>query len=93
MQVFLYILIKKKGACRVNIIDFLNNKILNNDEGFRYLKWCKDKFLLNLKDIDAENLKQNRIYWVNMGVNIGSELRKLRPVILWRATADKKYGL
>lgn len=61
---------KLLSACRVNIIDFLNNKISNDDEGFRYLKWCKDKFLLNLKDIDAENLKQNGIYWVNMGVNM-----------------------
>lgn len=25
-----------------------------------------------------------------MGYNVGSELRKLRPAILWRATKDKK---
>lgn len=29
-------------------------------------------------------------YNFNMGVNIGSELRKLRPVILWISTGDKK---
>lgn len=28
--------------------------------------------------------------WVEFGQNIGSELRKLRPAILWRSSSDKK---
>ena len=35
------------------------------------------------------NLKVGAIYWVDLGYNIGSELRKLRPAILWRSSSDK----
>ncbi|MCL2342091.1 MAG: type II toxin-antitoxin system PemK/MazF family toxin [Firmicutes bacterium] len=35
-------------------------------------------------------LKPNGIYWVNFGINIGSELRKLRPAILWRSSSNKE---
>ena len=76
-------------SCKNSLISFFNN-IPGDINGISYLKWCKDKYNLNSEDIRIDNLKQNGIYWVNMGVNIGSELRKLRPAILWRATADKK---
>lgn len=76
--------------CKEAIIGFLNNDIPNDINGISYLKWCKDKYNLNSRNIEVDKLKQNGIYWINMGVNVGSELRKLRPAILWRATGDKK---
>lgn len=76
--------------CKNSLIEFLNTNISDDIDGIGYLKWCRDKYKLNKEDVLPEKLKQNGIYWVNMGVNVGSELRKLRPVILWRSTGDKK---
>ena len=76
--------------CKESLIEYLNINIKNNADGISYLKWCKDKHIINSKDIKPDRLKQNGIYWINMGYNIGSELRKLRPAILWRSTGDKK---
>lgn len=77
-------------SCKDSIIKFLNENVDTDIDGVSYLKWCKDKYKLNKNDIEFDNLKQNGIYWVNMGINVGSELRKLRPAILWRSTGDKK---
>ena len=76
--------------CKDSIIKYMNDNIPSDIDGVAYLKWCKDKYNLNKEELKTDNLKQNGIYWVNMGVNIGSELRKLRPAILWRSTGDKK---
>ena len=77
---------KSKSA----ILSYLDKNVKNDIEGLNYLKWCKDKLNLELNDLSIDKLKQHAIYWVNLGSNVGSELRKLRPVILWRSTADKK---
>lgn len=68
------------------------NTDYKNIENIKYLKWCYDKLLLefNAKALNISTLKQGAIYWVDFGQNIGSELRKLRPAILWRSSADKK---
>lgn len=76
--------------CKDSLIEFLNDNIRSDVDGIAYLKWCRDKHIINMEEIKLEKLKQNGIYWVNMGYNVGSELRKLRPAILWRPTADKK---
>ncbi len=73
-----------------SLIEFLNKNIKSDTDGINYIKWCKDKYIINLKDIETDKLIQNAIYWVNFGVGVGSELRKLRPAILWRPTSDKK---
>lgn len=78
------------NKCKEALLEFLNININSNIDGVTYLKWCKDKHIINNKDLEPDNLKQNGIYWVNMGYNVGSELRKLRPAILWRPTKDKK---
>ena len=77
-------------SCRNELLLFLNDNIKNDIDGLNYIKWCRDKYIINKSDIDVFNLKQNAIYWVNFGVGIGSELRKLRPAILWKHTGDKK---
>ena len=72
------------------LIEFLNKNVKSDIDGINYIKWCRDKYIINQKDIQNDKLIQNAIYWVNFGVGIGSELRKLRPAILWRPTSDKK---
>lgn len=55
-------------------------------------KWINDQFDLNELDeipFDKKYIREQAIYWVNFGIGIGSELRKLRPAILWRMTSDK----
>jgi mRNA-degrading endonuclease toxin of MazEF toxin-antitoxin module len=71
------------------LIDFLNVNVKNDIDGVSYIKWCRDKFIINKKDVENDKLIQNAIYWVDFGIGIGSELRKLRPAILWRPTSDK----
>lgn len=78
------------NKCKNSLIEYLNININSDIDGLTYLKWCRDKNIINNKNIKPENLKQNGIYWINMGYNVGSELRKLRPAILWRSTKDKK---
>lgn len=59
-------------------------------EKIKYVKWCYDKLLLDINNPSITNLKPGSICWVDFGQNVGSELRKLRPSILWRSSADKK---
>ena len=73
-----------------SLINFLNENIKSDIDGISYIKWCKDKYIINQKDIEKDKLIQKAIYWVDFGIGIGSELRKLRPAILWRPTSDKK---
>lgn len=61
-----------------------------NIENIKYIKWCYDKLLLNSRNINLIALKIGSIYWIDFGQNVGSELRKLRPAILWRSSSDKK---
>ena len=76
-------------ASKNALIEFLNNNISNDIDGIDYIKWCRDKYVINQKDVEVNNLIQNGVYWVYFGVGVGSELRKLRPAILWRTTSDK----
>ena len=71
------------------LITFLKENTGITIDEINYIKWCRDKYLLNKKQSN-EKIIQNAIYWVNFGVGIGSELRKLRPAILWRPSGDKK---
>ncbi len=73
-----------------SLLEFLNKNIKSDIEGISYIKWCRDKYIINKKDVEEDKLIQNAIYWVDFGIGIGSELRKLRPAILWRPTSDKK---
>lgn len=74
-----------------SILGYLNKAIPGTVDGVTYLKWCKDKFILNKNDTALSfAIKQNGIYWVNLGYGVGSEMRKIRPAILWRSTADQK---
>lgn len=55
-------------------------------------KWINDQFDLNElaeTPFDKKFIREKAVYWVNFGIGVGSELRKLRPAILWRMTSDK----
>lgn len=69
---------------------YIKNNAKNNPEGISYSKWCKDKLdLINLNE-RVTNLKIGAIFWIDLGYNIGNELRKLRPGILWRSSSNKE---
>lgn len=80
------ILLKSKD----NFLSYVKNNTNNNPDGISYNKWCKDKLELINKDCEITNLKVGAICWVDLGYNIRNELRKLRPAILWRSSANKK---
>lgn len=75
--------------CKESIINYLKYNASANTDGVTYLKWCKDKFILNTNEKGfSKELKQHAIYWINMGYGVGSEIRKIRPAILWRKSAN-----
>lgn len=81
------ILLKSK----INFLNYVKDNTNNEPDGISYNKWCKDKLkLINKDNADIANLRVGAIYWIDLGYNIGSELRKLRPAILWRSTSNKK---
>lgn len=82
-----------------NILNLLKESVIQkldiktdykNIEDIKYLKWCYDKLLLDSKKTNVSRLKVGSICWVDFGQNVGSELRKLRPAVLWRSSSDKK---
>ena len=73
-----------------SIIQYLDKKVAADVDGVTYLKWCKDKFILNNNYKGSFfSLRHGAIYWVNMGYGVGSEIRKIRPAIVWRVSKDK----
>ena len=74
---------------KISLIEFLNKNIKSDVDGISYIKWCRDKYIINQKEVEENKLIQNAIYWVDFGIGVGSELRKLRPAILWRPSSHK----
>ncbi|HCJ31684.1 MAG TPA: hypothetical protein DHV70_02225 [Firmicutes bacterium] len=81
------ILLKSK----INFLNYVKDNTNNDPDSILYNKWCKDKLkLINKSDNNIVNIKVAAIYWIDLGYNIGSKLRKLRPAILWRSSSNKK---
>lgn len=80
------ILFKSKDS----FLNYVKNNTDNTTDGIAYNKWCKDKLKLMKKENNTIDLKVGAICWVDLGYNIGNELRKLRPAILWRSSTNKK---
>lgn len=75
------------------LLDFINRHTKNDNNGLSYVKWCKDKLELIIKEkeeINKYSYHNFDICWIDFGYNIGNELRKLRPAILWRYSNDKE---
>lgn len=76
---------------KVSFLNYVKHNTTNDPDGISYNKWCKNKLeLINKKSDDKINFKVGAICWVDLGYNIGNELRKLRPAILWRSSSNKK---
>ena len=73
-----------------SFLNYIKINTNNTVDGITYNKWCKDKLELIKKESNEINLKVGAICWVDLGYNIGNELRKLRPAILWRSSSNKK---
>lgn len=55
------------------------------EQVFQFLKWKHQKLLLNIQPyIHKTTVYENGIYWASLGVNVGSELNKSRPVLIWK---------
>ena len=75
---------------KINFCDYVKNNTDNTPDGISYNKWCKDKLILMNNKNQNFYLKVGAICWVDLGYNIGNELRKLRPAILWRSSSNKE---
>lgn len=52
---------------------------------YQFLKWKQQKLSLNFTAYKTKTkIYENGIYWTSLGVNIGSELNKSRPVLVWK---------
>lgn len=52
---------------------------------YQFLKWKQKKYILNSTPYSHKiTVYENGIYWVSLGVNIGSELNKNRPALIWK---------
>ncbi len=72
-------------------LKYVKDNTNNDSDGISYNKWCKDKLkLINKSNDNITNLKVGAICWIDLGYNIGNELRKLRPAILWRSSSNKR---
>jgi len=47
-----------------------------------FLSWAKKKFLLHSQEKPHIYLHQYEVWLVSLGINIGSEINKMRPVII-----------
>jgi mRNA-degrading endonuclease toxin of MazEF toxin-antitoxin module len=62
---------------------------LNNLDSIEFSKWTKEKVTLKYKSqIPSFPIYNNFIYWCNLGINIGSEQNKLRPVLILKTSKN-----
>ena len=68
--------------------DFVNDKIIDvsfSEKLLRFLIWTEKKEELKfLHKNNVKNIRQNNVYWAYMGCNLGCEIEKLRPVLIWK---------
>lgn len=56
---------------------------INENAGIEFATWTKDKAIIKFKkQIPSFAITNNYIYWCDLGINIGSEQNKIRPVIV-----------
>ena len=66
----------------------------NGQDTVEYSIWTKQKALLKYNEnIPVFPIYNNFIYWCNLGINIGSEQNKLRPVIIVGTTIKSKIAI
>lgn len=59
--------------------------------GTEYAQWTKNKAIIKFnKKIPTFPITNNYIYWCNLGINIGSEQNKIRPIIVTKTKKESK---
>ena len=65
----------------------LNN--INTADSIQFSEWTKEKANLRYNgQLPKFPIYNNFIYWCNLGINIGSEQNKLRPVLVLRTSKN-----
>lgn len=65
----------------------LNN--INNSDAIQFSEWTKEKVNLRYNGkLPKFPIYNNFIYWCNLGINIGSEQNKLRPVLILKTSKN-----
>lgn len=61
----------------------------NTFDAIQFSEWTKEKTKLRYKgNLPKFPIYNNFIYWCNLGINIGSEQNKLRPVLILRTSKN-----
>lgn len=56
---------------------------IDEDTGIEFATWTKDKAKIKFqKQMPSFAITNNYIYWCDLGINIGSEQNRIRPVIV-----------
>ena len=62
---------------------------INNTDTIDFSKWTKEKANLRYNgQLPKFPIYNNFIYWCNLGINIGSEQNKLRPVLILKTSKN-----
>lgn len=68
-------------------IEILND--IDYNDALEYATWTKEKAELKYNgEIPKFPIYNNFIYWCNLGINIGSEQNKLRPVLILKTSKN-----
>ena len=74
-----------------NNIKYTENLLndINSTDAIEFSKWTKEKANLRYNGkLPKFPLYNNFIYWCNLGINVGSEQNKLRPVLVLRTSKN-----
>ena len=62
---------------------------INNSDTIQFSEWTKEKANLRYNGkLPGFPIYNNFIYWCNLGINIGSEQNKLRPVLILKTSKN-----
>ena len=76
--------IRKKFEETEKILENVNEK-----EAIEYATWTEEKAKIKFKKSMPEfSITNNYIYWCNLGINIGSEQNKIRPVLVIKTKSN-----
>ena len=75
---------------RINIKETENLlENINNSDAIQFSEWTKEKANLRYNGkLPKFPIYNNFIYWCNLGINIGSEQNKLRPVLILKTSKN-----
>ena len=67
--------------------NFHSNKLF--ESLYQFLKWKQQKLSLNFTPYKTKTkVYENGIYWAMLGANVGSELNKSRPILVWKKRSN-----